>query len=32
MIADEVLAADYPCGLSQERGSSDEMTARYGGR
>ena len=32
MIAGEVLAADYPCGLSQERGSSDEMTVRYGGR
>ena len=31
-VAGEVLAADYPCGLSQERGSSDEMTARYGGR
>ena len=23
---------DYPYGLSQERGSSDEMTAGYGGR
>ena len=32
MIAGEVLADGYPCGLSQERGSSDEMTARYGGR
>ena len=24
-VAGEVLAADYPCGLSQERGSSGEM-------
>ena len=32
MIAGEVLADGYPCGLSQERGSSDEMTAGYGGR
>ena len=31
-VAGEVLAADYLCGLSQERGSSSEMTARYGGR
>ncbi len=32
MIAGEVLADGYPCGLSQERGPPDEMTARYGGR
>ena len=32
MIAGKLFAADYPCGLSQERGSSSEMTARYGGR
>ena len=25
MIAGEVLTDDYPCGLSQERGSSGEM-------
>ena len=31
-VAGEVLADDYPCGLSQERGSSDEMTARCRGR
>ena len=32
MYAGEVLVDDYPCGLSQERGSSDEMTAKYGSR
>ena len=31
-VAGEVLADGYPCGLSQERGSSDEMTARCRGR
>ena len=31
-VAGELFAAGYPCGLSQERGSSDEMTAGYGGR
>ena len=31
-VTGEVLADDYPCGLSQERGSSDEMTARCRGR
>ena len=31
-VTGKQFATDYPCGLSQERGSSDEMTARYGGR
>ena len=31
-VTGEVLADGYPCGLSQERGASDEMTAGYGGR
>ena len=31
-VTGEVLADGYPYGLSQKRGSSDEMTAGYGGR